>query len=753
MKKSTKKKKNNKSNSLLDSNFKKIILGFSILLTIIYIFILGNNTGFIGEFLKSNIFKILGLGTYVFPIILIVNSILYLIDKLSKKRRNNFLFIYGIFIILLILLDLNMNSGQTLGARIDNSLLLSDKFLGAGIIGASITFSLLKSVGKIGIFLFIIIYLFISGIYIFNISISELYSDGKEMFSKFIEFTKKILSKLKKSEKDKLENDKNIVADEPIIKDKIKNIDEDVEVKEIVFNDYNNDGQTKTLDNIDIVEEKGMDLGEDDIEELEVPSFINEDVEQTPYIFPSLKLLHDPTGSNGDSKYYIIEKAQTIEATLSSFGIKSEVVEINKGPTVTCYELEPAPGIKVSKIVNLADDLAMSLASPDIRIEAPIPGKSVVGIEVPNTNKESVFLKEILESKEFSNNSSLIPIALGKSISGKAIVTSIDKMPHLLIAGATGSGKSVCINTIIMSIIYRANPEDVKLILIDPKVVELSVYNDIPHLAIPVVTNAKKANFALNWAVTEMERRYKIFSENYVRDISSYNKKNIDNSLEKLPYIVIIIDELSDLMMVAAGEVEESIGRLAQMARACGIHLIVATQRPSVDVITGTIKANIPSRISFAVSSQIDSRTILDISGAEKLLGRGDMLFFPSDISKPLRVQGAFISDSEVENVVDFLKDQNISNYDSEIIENIDNKQKASENFESTDKLFDEAVKIILEEDSASISLLQRKMKIGYARAGRIIDEMEEMGIVSGYEGSKPRKILVGKDYFNNMEE
>ena len=750
--KKSKNSKNNKSKNLSKSNFKKIVLIITIVLSILYILILGDNTGLVGKVLKNTSFNIIGLGTYVFPLILIVNSILYLSNKLTSKLRNNFLFIYGIFIIALILIDLNMNSGNTLLIRRDNSLLLAKNYLGAGAIGAFLTTFLLKSIGKVGIYLFFIIYLFIAGIYIFNISISELYGDIKEIIINFFKFIKNIILNINKKissiKKTKSKNSNtNSFNDDIKYKnnptDSINIKDDELEVKEIVFNDYNN---------TDDIKKSGMDLGEDDLEEFETPTF-EKNINEIPYVFPSLDLLDSPSSFNGDSKDLIINKARTIEETLSSFGIKSEVVEINKGPTVTCYELEPAPGIKVSKIVNLSDDLALSLASPDIRIEAPIPGKSVVGIEVPNTNKESVFLKEILESTEFQNIKSQIPIALGKSISGKSIVTSIDKMPHLLIAGATGSGKSVCINTIIMSIIYKANPEDVKLILIDPKVVELSVYNNIPHLAIPVVTNAKKANFALNWAVTEMERRYKVFSENYVRDITSYNKKNSDNSLEKLPYIVIIIDELSDLMMVAAGEVEESIGRLAQMARACGIHLIVATQRPSVDVITGTIKANIPSRISFAVSSQIDSRTILDVSGAEKLLGKGDMLFFPSDKSKPLRVQGAFISDKEVENVVDFLKDQNISNYDNTIIENIDNKQKASENFESTDQLFEDAVRIILDENSASISLLQRKMKIGYARAGRIIDEMEEMGIVSGYEGSKPRKILVGKDYLNKMED
>ncbi len=743
----TKKKKSRKKNGNY-SNFKKIIIIITLLLSTSYIFILGNGTGFLGDFLKNNFFKLIGLGSYILPVLIVLNSILYLLNKIEKKTIRIFLILYIFFIITLILIDLNMNTGQVIGERINNSKLLSEKYLGAGILGAAITHLLLISIGKFGIYFITIVYIFVSGLYIFNISFKELLEDIHNALVKFSNFMKKLNNDLK--EKRRIKKEKSSLKENNDIKinthnKKVVEIksgdDEKFEVEDIIINDYNEN----------LLNEKFDDFIEEDGEQLSVESFEIEMAKpEIPYRFPPLELLKDPEPSEGDSKSNILEKANRIEDTLASFGIESKVVEINKGPTVTCYELQPAPGVKVSKIVNLSDDLAMTLASSDIRIEAPIPGKSVVGIEVPNSNKEAVFFKEIINSNEFTNINSLLPIALGKSISGKSIVTTIDKMPHLLIAGATGSGKSVCINTIIMSIIYKANPSDVKMILIDPKVVELSVYNGIPHLAIPVVTNAKKASFALNWAVTEMERRYKIFSENYVRDIKSYNEKNKDESLEKLPYIVIIIDELSDLMMVAAGEVEDAIARLAQMARACGIHLIVATQRPSVDVITGTIKANIPSRISFAVSSQIDSRTILDSAGAEKLLGRGDMLFFPSNVSKPIRIQGAFISDKEVENIVTFLKSQDITDYNEEIIHDIDKKQEASETINSTDELFKQAVEIILLEDSASISLLQRKMKIGYARAGRLIDEMEEMGIVSGYEGSKPRKILVGKDYLKD---
>lgn len=441
---------------------------------------------------------------------------------------------------------------------------------------------------------------------------------------------------------------------------------------------------------------------------------------------------------------------------MDNFGIDSKVTQINKGPTITCYELSPSPGVKLSKIVSLSDNISLSLASSDIRIEAPIPGKSAVGIEVPNKVKNSVMLKEIIASNEYESIDSNVPIALGKDVSGNSVVSSIDKMPHLLIAGATGSGKSVCINTIIMSILYKSSPEDVKLLLIDPKVVELSIYNKIPHLLIPVVTDPKKASFALSWAVEEMDKRYDIFAENNVRDIASYNRKvkqqepDKEDKLEKMSSTVIIIDELSDLMMVAAQEVEDYICRLAQMARAAGIYLIIATQRPSVDVITGIIKANIPSRISFSVSSQVDSRTILDMGGAEKLLGKGDMLFYPSFFSKPLRIQGAFISDDEVESIVDFLSDQYVQSYDEEIIESME-KTKSVKDIDS-DELLPEAVEIILEENQASISFLQRKLRVGYARAARIIDDMEEHGIVGGHEGSKPRKILVTREDVEKMD-
>lgn len=464
------------------------------------------------------------------------------------------------------------------------------------------------------------------------------------------------------------------------------------------------------------------------------------------YKLPPLSLLAPPKAAKtGNIEKEINENIKTLETVLANFGISAKVVEVSQGPAITRYELQPPPGVKVSRIVGLADDIALGLATADVRIEAPIPGKSAVGIEVPNRNVAMVHLAELLEKPEFTQSGKLT-VALGKAISGSAIVADLGKMPHLLIAGATGSGKSVCVNTLITSILFKATPEEVKLLMVDPKMVELANYNGIPHLISPVVTNAKKAAGALRWAVREMENRYELFSQAGVRDISRYNQMFTTNTAgegqKPLPYIVIIIDELADLMMVAPADVEDAICRLAQMARAAGMHLVVATQRPSVDVITGLIKANIPSRISFAVSSQVDSRTILDVGGAEKLLGKGDMLFNPVGAAKPIRVQGAYLSDQEVENLVDFLKKQGEPEFDENVTAEEPESQKEAEDV-IEDELLPVGVKILIESGTASISMLQRRLKIGYARAARLIDMMEQRGIVGGYEGSKPRAILM----------
>lgn len=482
-----------------------------------------------------------------------------------------------------------------------------------------------------------------------------------------------------------------------------------------------------------------------------------EEVIEKPYQFPTLDLLAKPSGTGvAVSDEELKQTAMKLHNTLESFGVKVTINNVSCGPTVTRYELHPEQGVKVSKITGLADDIKLNLAAADIRIEAPIPGKAAVGIEVPNKQNSAVMLRELLESKDFEKHSSNIAFAVGKDIAGKTVVTDIAKMPHLLIAGATGSGKSVCINTLIMSILYKSNPNDVKLIMIDPKVVELSVYNGIPHLLIPVVTDPKKASAALNWAVMEMTERYNKFAEIGVRNLKGYNEKVAqvadleDEKYKKMPEIVIIVDELADLMMVAPGEVEDAICRLAQLARAAGIHLVIATQRPSVNVITGVIKANIPSRIAFSVSSAVDSRTILDGGGAEKLLGKGDMLFYPSGYQKPVRVQGAFVSDDEVSAVVEFLTQDTITSYDNSIVDQI--SSQASKSGASSgpandrDEYFVEAAKFIVEKDKASIGMLQRVFKIGFNRASRLMEQLYEAGVVGADEGTKPRKVLMSME-------
>ncbi|MFF2176893.1 DNA translocase FtsK [Lysinibacillus sp. NPDC058147] len=468
-------------------------------------------------------------------------------------------------------------------------------------------------------------------------------------------------------------------------------------------------------------------------------------VENADYQLPSYNLLQLPPQHDQSGEYSVIQaNAKKLEQTLQSFGVKAKVTQVHLGPAVTKYEILPDIGVKVSKIVNLQDDLALALAAKDIRMEAPIPGKSAIGIEVPNSEVAIVTLREVLESKDGAKPEALLQVAFGRDITGQAVLAELNKMPHLLVAGSTGSGKSVCINGIVVSILMRTKPHEVKLMMIDPKMVELNVYNGIPHLLAPVVTDARKASQALKKVVSEMERRYDLFSHTGTRNIEGYNghvqkvNEQTGEKQPKLPYIVVIVDELADLMMVASSDVEDSITRLAQMARAAGIHLIIATQRPSVDVLTGVIKANIPSRIAFAVSSAIDSRTILDMGGAERLLGRGDMLFLPAGASKPKRVQGAFLSDQEVESVVNFVIEQQKAQYQEEMIPT---EEEAI--LEETDELFDEAVQLVVSMQTASVSMLQRRFRIGYSRAARIVDQMEQRGIVGPPEGSKPRQVLI----------
>lgn len=721
--KTKKKKTTNKKVKVFNKDIVgMIIIAFGI---ISMISLFSFKMGLIGSAIRGSTFYLMGFGGYFLPVAIMAIGLVYILDEYHGEEIKISFTILFILISFLIILDGTNHVSTGLMDRVRNSMELSHFAKGGGIIGSFLGFFFYKLFGTIGAYVVTFFVILISILFLTNTKLKDLY----KIIMSYVENLKNKGSNITKTNnKPKKIQDKLHMSPEDLL---------ELPSEDIKIIDYTL-GQTKeSLKGVDL--KKEVEIIDSEIKEKSVKSAT------TKYIIPSLDMLNSPTNKfNVNDEKEIRNNGRIIEETMKNFGIDSTITQINKGPTITCYELSPAPGIKLSRIVSLSDNIALSLASSDIRIEAPIPGKSAVGIEVPNKNKDSVLLKELLQSKEYINNDSSVPLALGKDVSGKTIVSSIDKMPHLLIAGATGSGKSVCINTIIMNILYRSSPDDVKLLLIDPKVVELNVYNGIPHLLIPVVTEAKRAAFALNWAVEEMEKRYKLFAKNGVRDITSYNSKIDQNETEKMPMIVIIIDELADLMMVAAQEIEDYICRLAQMARAAGMYLIVATQRPSVDVITGTIKANIPSRISFAVSSQIDSRTILDMAGAEKLLGKGDMLFYPSFYSKPVRLQGAFIGESEVENIVNFLKDQNITEYDEDIIEVVTNAKEID--IIDGDILLPDAIELVLNEGQASISLLQRRLKIGYARAARIVDEMEDRGIIGGFEGSKPRKVLISKD-------
>jgi len=721
-------KKTSKSKKINKSFNNEIIGGVLIIVSVISLLSLFNfQMGIMGSFIKGLLFRLFGLGAYLIPIGLVLTSMVLLMDKFNKLEKKYIILIAATIFLSLILFDSRNISIPFFKDRIQIANELSKIGKGGGIIGSFFGYFFYKLFGKVGGYIIIISIFVFNFIYAFKLNIKQILKDSFTMLKKNNgKDLKNKVSKKKKKNKPVIisqHNENNIMNEEKLDNKKVLKINES---------------------------KKQIEEVEENINEVDVSKELEGSVnssDKIKYTVPPIELLNTPDYSNSSDDMTIIqENAKKIEETMENFGIESEITYINKGPTITCYELEPAPGVKLNKIVSLSDNIAMTLASQDIRIEAPIPGKSAVGIEVPNKIKEPVLFKEMILSNEFKNMESNIPLTLGKDVTGNPIISTIDKMPHLLIAGATGSGKSVCINTIIMSIIYKSSPEDTKLLLIDPKVVELGVYNDIPHLLIPVVTDPKKATFALNWAVSEMEKRYKLFAENGVRNIQGYN--NLDSVTDKMPSIVIIIDELADLMMVAAKEIESYICRLAQMARAAGMHLILATQRPSVDVITGTIKANIPSRISFAVSSQVDSRTILDIGGAEKLLGKGDMLYYPSSYSKPKRIQGAFISDEEVEKVVSFLKETGENDYNEKIIENIEKSQEFD--ILDVDPLLETAAKLIIDNDQASISMLQRDLSMGYNRARKIIDDLEAMGIVGGHEGSKPRKVLITEDELEN---
>ena len=739
-----KKSKYSKKSANRKFNKKSFSIFFMFISLIGFIFLILPNTGRLGDFITYTNFRIFGFMSYFVFIFVFISFLFVFMDKFKKNFRVfNILFI----LILLTMAILSMKFlDKTLPLSIKNAQRLIRE--SGGILGVNISFYLERLIGSAGIIILYIIFWISLIKNLLGISYKDLITKTKEKtvnFGNFIGknymkisnkiktyFREKKLKKIRNNKENKKRED--IDKKEDLSKNKVIKIEEEVEKE-------NKDDFDQRFEKAKINSYKSKQVDLSDFDQTFKEEYT------LNYKFPKLDLLDDRDDDSELDQNDIKDKARRIEECLDSFGIKSKVVQINIGPSVTCFELKPQRGVKVSKILNLSDDLSLALATSDIRIEAPIPGKSHVGIEVPNSQKEVVGLKEMIASEEFMKSSKELPFVLGKSISGLPKVSAIEKMPHLLVSGATGSGKSVCINTIIMSILYKHSPDEVKLLLIDPKIVELSIYNGIPHLIMPVITDPKKASSSLFWAIREMERRYKLFEENHVRDISSYRDlSEIDENIEKLPYVVIIIDELSDLMMTAASEVEDYITRLAQKSRACGIHLIIATQRPTVDVITGTIKANIPSRIAFAVTSQIDSRTILDMSGAETLLGKGDMLFAPSDAMKPMRIQGAFVSDSEVLRVVNYIKQTREEEYDKKAMETVEEKTKIVEN-DDEDELIDEAIEIIINENTASVSLLQRKLKVGYARAGRIIDQLEARGVIGGYEGSKPRKVLVDHSY------
>lgn len=626
--------------------------------------------------------------------------------------------------------------------------------MGGGIIGAilfAVSHFLFDSLGtKILCMVLIVIgFILITGKSIGTV-FEKLGVRLKEFVSHQWEMSKNDLNEWKIDRKEKKEQKKiDAMVEESVIEEK-QQVDSDKEIKPIIssfteraYTPEEMDKPQHEPDNSSI-STKSEEIAEEDL----APNITFTEVENEDYQLPPISLLKRPKATDQSREYNLIHaNAAKLERTFQSFGVKARVTQVHLGPAVTKYEVHPDVGVKVSKIVSLSDDIALALAAKDIRMEAPIPGKSAIGIEVPNSEVAVVSLREVLEAKELDKPESKLQIGLGRDITGEAVLAELNKMPHLLVAGATGSGKSVCINGIITSILMRAKPHEVKLMMVDPKMVELNVYNGVPHLLAPVVTDAKKASQALKKVVSEMERRYELFSHTGTRNIEGYNdhvkKHNLETGEKQplLPYIVVIVDELADLMMVASNDVEDSITRLAQMARAAGIHLIIATQRPSVDVITGVIKANIPSRIAFAVSSATDSRTILDMGGAEKLLGRGDMLFLPVGASKPVRVQGAFLSDDEVEEVVDFVISQQKAQYQEEMI-----PDDITETIEEVDdELYDDAVQLIAEMQTASVSMLQRRFRIGYTRAARLIDEMEVRGVVGPYEGSKPRVVLIPK--------
>jgi len=794
-KKNSNKSLNKKKNTYKNKLIYEIKLLLLIAFTVISIFSLHTTAmGYFGLIIKNFYFGLFSKIAYIVPYVLF--SIIFVsINPNFKTIKSKYIFSAILFLLSITLIYSNyvyplMLEGFKLNGIVSMESLIKAFDYGikgnsTGIIGYILSFVFNSLFGQIGTYIIAILLLAISIVVGTNISLVDVFKNNKDKFNKAIS-DKKEKRKLEKEALNKKETNSSDVkitskpnifkktksfsefdSENYILKEKkaVKNSkldnksNEDVEIKINEFNKVSNiETESKSEVREDIskslkeIKKENVKVTVEEVVELEKKLEESTHKEFENYIIPSVKMLTTSNKITTSNKEEILEIAKKLESILSSFNVKAKVVQISKGPSITMFELQPERGVKVSKIVNLSDDIALGLAAQQIRIIAPIPGKSAVGIEIPNKDTTLVSLKDVIDTKEFMTNDSKISFALGKDISGNSIIADLEKMPHLLIAGATGSGKSVCVNTLISSILFKAKPDEVKLLMIDPKMVELNNYNGIPHLILPVVTDPKKASIALNWAVQEMTNRYNIFAENSVRDIKSYNKKAEKNGNEKLPRIVVIIDELADLMMVAPNQVEDAICRLAQMARAAGIHLIVATQRPSVDVITGLIKANIPSRIAFSVSSQIDSRTILDMSGAEKLLGKGDMLFYPVGLSKPIRVQGAFISDEEVEALVDFIKSQTKEiEYNEEILNNTSSTLFPKN--DDDDEYLKDAIAFVINSKQASISMLQRKFRIGYNRAARIIDEMEERKIIGPSNGSKPREVLVDMRFLEEAEK
>ena len=757
---------------------KNISIVMLIILSILLAVLIYGKTGYIGENLTPILGGMIGIIKFAIPIGTFIIAISIASDRkeLASTKLIELLVFLTCLASIFSIYQISQNTmdiKDSFSKNIKIAYELGSKNIGGGVLGAILGIPLTNMLGVAGAVIVSVGISIIILVFILGIPVSEIIENYIEDFKERKQERKQEIKEYREQEYEerkqkrsqrqkKVDLSKEEITDDQI---KINLNDNGSKLKKYDHSEDNLEPLISKKNTADYIENNLFKKEEERKEEktrevLTLEHAIS--VEDENYEFPPTSLLKQGKEMvlKGGKKA-LTDTAAKLQKTLYSFGVTAKVENVSVGPAITRYELKPAEGVRVSKIANLADDIALNLAAESIRIEAPIPGKQAVGIEIPNKENEIVHLRDILESDKFENAKSKLTMALGKDVAGECVVADIAKMPHVLIAGSTGSGKSVCINTLISSLIYKAKPSEVKLVMVDPKIVELSVYNGIPHLLIPVVTDPKKAAGALAWAVQEMENRYNLFASKGVRDLKGYNEAIENNSDEEngtLPQIVIIIDELADLMMVAAKDVEDSICRLAQKARAAGMHLVIATQRPSVDVITGLIKANVPSRIAFAVSSQVDSRTILDMAGAEKLLGKGDMLFYPAGASKPTRIQGAFIDDKEVEKIVDFIKSNGTATYSDEILESIEkantNEKEVKDSDISDDEndpLLDEAIKTVIETQQASTSFIQRRFKVGYARAGRIIDQMEERGVISGYQGSKPREVLISKERWQEL--